>query len=353
MLRGFLVLLSLFSLLPGYLRAQGLQRLKLTPIDLYDEGDFYPHWVDSIGSSGNRIYTSSVQDAFILVLEPDGRVVQTIGKKGAGPGEFVGGVVAFSVFQDRVLALASPKDRFFHFASGEFVGNLKMKPVSNTIFHTGTANTFGFAEDVAVFPAFPGTGRLGFAYDLEGRITPVGELLYGKDDIQRLGKHPLINDTLWTYGDGGWFAVFRYENLIHRYDQNFKLVASFRPENPRLNLIREELANYNSQKLKFPPVLFKDVTFWDGALYLLSQRTLIRMNTDSGHIEASYDFHAEGEGFEEISGKGLNFKSFAILDDGTLVLGPAFVWDHFLLSCKMPSHPKKPVLKNDLARSVR
>jgi len=159
--RSFFIIPLLSVCLSQGVLAQDLQRLKITPIDLYNEGNIYPHWVDSITNDGNRIYTSTVQDPFILVLEPDGRVVKTIGREGKGPGEFSDGIVAMSVYKDHVLALATPRDQLSHFVSGEYVGVVKIKPVAHLSVHTHTANTFAFFEDTAVFQAFPGTAIWG------------------------------------------------------------------------------------------------------------------------------------------------------------------------------------------------
>jgi len=105
----------------------------------------------------------------------------------------------------------------------------------------------------------------------------------------------------------------------------------------------EEVQNYNPQKLKKPPPLFTDVKYRNGALYLLTVKTLMRLNVGTGVIEANYEFHADGEGFERVVGRTLNFKTFTILDDGILILGPAFVWDHFLMSTQLPGYLQKRV----------
>ena len=182
-----------------------------------------------------------------------------------------------------------------------------------------------------MLPAPPQSGHLGFAYDFQGRKTPIGSLIYDKKSIRTLEQNPLANDTLWHYEEPYWFAVLRYANIVLKFDGQFQLVRSFEFEHPRLKLLKEEAWGYDRANFTNPPCLYFDIDFWQGSLYLLLRKTLVQLNPRSGVIERMYTFHGKGPDFRGGSEAELNFRTFAIAENGFAFLGPGIVFGHDLL----------------------
>lgn len=165
--------------------------------------------------------------------------------------------------------------------------------------------------------------------------------MFSRRDATELEENPGLNDTLWVSDGAFLYAVFRYLPLVHKYDANLRLVKSFQLENARLAQLEEQVLGYDRARFSTPPMLFRDVKHGAGDLYLLAPRTLFRIAADSGEIRSVYTFYGTGEDFRNTSKPEaeLNYQTFALLDDGQLLLGPGWLFNHDLWTTYVPDFP--------------
>lgn len=317
-------------------------RVRIEPIDFRISpnltSDEFPHSPRRAVVSGEYIYLSSPQDGFITVMTRNGEVVDFIGRTGNGPGEFGSGLLAITVYGEHLFAVArSAPERMLYFKNGQFVKEVSLH--SNNVSHIGSrANRFAASDSHVVVPAHPGTGHLAFAYRIsDGAKKPLGELVFGRADSRILEKNPGKNDTFWVYGNGSWFAVFRYEPLIFKFDDAFQFVASVQLQHPRVGDIKDEVEDVEEGRFSTPPFLFHDVSYKDGYLYLLARRTLFRVSVKTGRIDRIYTFYGVGVDFEQLeTNMQLTFSFMGLLPDNEIILGPGFIWNHDLWRAKLP-----------------
>jgi len=324
-----------------HLSGQELYRLKVSAVQLIEkEGVDYTHRVDHLMYTGEDLFCGIRNARYLVKMNANAELLANIGRPGGGPGEFASRVLAYSTNGQSVFAVSADKlDHLQHFSSdGRYVGKFPIKPRIWQSYSTGTCNTFGVSADTVVLPAPPQSGHLAYAYDFQGGARPIGDLIFDKRDASQLELNPFLNDTLWVYGDGHWYAVLRFTSLILKYDSDFNMVSSFRLDNPRLTQLKENLDSLDPSRSSVPQAMFRDIKYHQGFLFIMAPKTLIQINAHSGDITAMYTFYGDEEVLsrKEVPHE-LNFKTFALMGKNRLLLGPAWIWDHDLMQVTLPT----------------
>ena len=168
-------------------------------------------------------------------------------------------------------------------------------------------------------------------------LLPVFEPLF--HCASRLERNPFLNDTLWVYGDNHWYAVLRFDALILKFDENFNKINSFNLNNSRLNLLIENLESVDPSKFTTLQALFRDIKYHNGFLYMMAPKTLIRVHPDSGKIASMYSFYKDTKEDTEVREVGGIFKTFAMMENNRVLLGPGWLYDHYLMEVTLPDIP--------------
>ena len=147
-----------------------LERLSLTPLDFKGEDyDHFPRSIEQLENWGDRVYIRSDRDGFVVLVDDEGIIVDAIGGRGAGPGEFRGGILAAAVIGDKVVAMSrGDRDRFSLFLNDVFVNNVPIVPPIYNSLLTCATNCLAFNGEIMVFPTNPRSGHLAFAYAMDG-----------------------------------------------------------------------------------------------------------------------------------------------------------------------------------------
>ncbi len=110
-------------------------------------------------------------------------------------------------------------------------------------------------------------------------------------------------------------------------------------EHPAIQDRYEEVAEFEPKpNFRFSLPLFRDVKIKNGSLFLMAKQALFQVDINTGKVQNLYRFQGKGEPFEE--GSFLNFHTFTLLENGTLILAGVMMWDHDLWYARLPGFPK-------------
>ncbi len=320
------------------LYSQEAYRVLLQPLD-FQEGreEFYLSGIDQIESDGAHLYLRSLRETEIIVITPEGHLVNKFGGKGGHPSEFGDfGVLAMALRDNQLWAIDSERERVRRFVDGIYEHSFRLTSY-NVFFANATANVFAFSEDLVVVPADPNTKHLAAVHRFDGTLVKhVGDHLPFTEDLAR--RVPGIHDTFWLYQNGSWFSIHKFLAVVTRYDADFKRVNQFQVESvsirERLNHIQDFTSN---DKFNVPGALITDVKIHHGDLYLMSGGYLHRVDLQDGTVKSITAFYGTGTEFEEVGPSNVTLFFFAFLDSDKLVLAhPAMLWDHDLWTVNLP-----------------
>jgi len=346
--RGFLkyatlsIFLSIFSGTP-LLQAQTHRRLTIEPIDFQwnDDPEHFPSYIRQIESWGDHIYIRSRVDCFAAKLDVSGKILQTIGSKGQGPGEIAYGILAMAVWDEGLWIVDEARqDRILHFVNGAYQGYIAVD--GGNIFPRGlNSNVFAASPKHIVHPAYPRSGSLAHVYTHDGAmIKSIGQPLINQEkDLPFLRKVPEINDTNWVFDGRRWHGLIVRYPVIYSFDNQFNALGAIDLNTPRINDLRDEILNFEpNEKFNKAIPLFSDFKARDGKLYAMCRGFLHEIDADSGTLRHIYTFMGKGEDFAGTSNQ-LNIHFFTILDNGDLILANAVpAWNHDLW--RVPSFAK-------------
>ena len=312
--------------------AQDLYPLQMSPLPLKDNGnlDLYPRTISSIQTDGANILLRSVGEGRIYVVRPDGVIAGTLGKEGMGPGEFTGGIMSFALNGDHLwVQEAKRRDQVQHIFKGEYQGLVRLDGF-NVRRNAPGANNMVATDEFILVPTHPTTGKLATAYYIDGTQKHVGELIVDRLEVELLKKTPAMNDTHWITDQKYLYCIPKHYPLIIKYSMDLQEVSRFHLDKitPIQLLFQEIVLDFKpGGAVKWALPLFTDVQFFDGSLFLMSQKHLFELDTATGAFKRLYTFPG---GHHDLPEMDLNVLSFAILDNATLVLRGSPGWKHEL-----------------------
>jgi len=335
------LILFLWALLFAANEEPDVHQVSLKPFDLVERADgaAYISGVDQLESDGKRIYIRDAQTPYILVVNADGKLLQMIGGRGGGPGEFRRGPLAMAVDGPALWALSDYGKRANYFENGEHILDFPIRTYNVDV--VGPASkSFAFTNQFVLIPAHPSTKRLAALYGYDGELKRhVGDIL--PINRKELRKNPALNDTLWLRDDQGfWYALFKYRPLMFKFDQAWNQVAAFALAGPEIERRNDEFEVFKpKRKYQRPLYHFTDFKYFRGKLYALSVRALYQFDRKSGRTLGRTYFFGDGAPFAELNleGEPLALMHIAFLEDGTAVLGhSAMPWGHDLWKANLP-----------------
>jgi len=330
MLAPYIVILAFVHLsVPVY-------KVELQPFDLTEteSGAVYLGGVDQLESDGELLYIRDVQSPHILAVDASGRLRQTIGGLGGGPGEFRSNPVAIALRGEALWVLSDGGRRASYFERGEFMLGFAVNSYNITI--GSSANAFDFTNEAVAIPAHPSTGRLAAVYGyggelqrLAGKIAPI--------DPEILRKNPAFNDTMWRRDGDHWYCLFQFRPTLLKFNRDFEQTAAFRLRGPEMEHREEAFEKFEPQGMSsIPPGHFTDIKFYRGDLFVMAPKALYQIDPQSGEtLSRTYFIYRGEEGSRK--GRTVARMTMAFLKDGVVVLGhPALVGNHDLWKVRLP-----------------
>jgi hypothetical protein len=232
--------------------------------------------------------------------------------------------------------------KLMYFRNGEYQKTIPI--YSQGFFAAGASPVFAAHGDTVVLPLTSRTRRLGMAYRLDGSRTEIGTIPFDESWPELLRKNMAMNFTLWTWGDGHWFATFAYFPQILKFNKDFTLVATFDLKHPYVQDAWSDLLEFEPKRTTHRPndILF-DFKFFRGRLFVLAQRFLYEIHPETGALISATRFFGMPPEFEKRTGRAFN--RFAFLEDNTLILSHASFQDYELWQVKnapfLDQNPKK------------
>jgi len=322
--------------------AQDLTTLNVEGMDFFaDSIEGYPHQVDQVRLQNGHLYLRNHIDKAIFISTPAGKIIQTVGQPGRGPGSFSSRLIAFNAYQDEVVVLArNGPYQLFTFKEGSYSSSF---PVNFELFCTdpSSTNPLAVSKSHTVVPAHPKTGHLAFAYDRKGKQTPIGELLFDKRDGKQLQRNRCLNEILWVFNGDHLLGILKYQPIILEFDHEFKLVNSTTIENPRLMQLQERHNDLDISRFSTLPGLFFDLQIHGDSLFLMASQTLFEVDLTTFKIINAFCFRGVGKAFQgKDPSSRFHFPTFALAENGRdLYLGPARNLEADIIVTKLPLSP--------------
>ena len=242
-----------------------------------------------------------------------------------------------SVYRGQIWALDTGKrDRLQLFERNQFSKTLHTDSQQIRLIG-GNSNVFAHNAQHVVFPCHPRTGHLAIAYGADNRRKSVGAILFDREhDLELLRRIPAMNDTLWRYRNGFWYAVFKFQPILLTFDAHFNQVASFHLKSTFLDEKTAETIDFEPEKGRsFAPRIISDFKLTDRHLFLTCQSYLHQFDLKTGSLRRLYTFRRESlkpaEGYP-----GLGFSPFAVTDSGRIFLVGNPDWGHDLWYADLP-----------------
>ena len=315
-------------------------RAEIEPIDLrMEKVQAYFSGAHQIATDGKRLFLRSVTDTEILVAAPDGLILATFGGKGHHPAEFGDiGVIAMAVDGGKVMAIDANfiRARTFNL-DGAYQSSFLIKPYFR-LGHLPTAsNVFAFSDQYTVIPTDQNSGHLAAVYDAKGQFVKyIGELLDlgGGPEFHIPG----INETLWLHEGKHWYAIHKYLAMVTVFDEDFAMVTQYQIQTARAQEMQEYVLGFQpDEHANVPTPILSDAQVWHGDLYILCGGWLHQLSPQDGQVKSVTTFMGKGEAFRDLPVPYVIFYTFAILDNGGLILGHhAQMWDHDLWRAPLP-----------------
>lgn len=268
----------------------------------------------AVRTNGNQIFVAPLSDE-VMLLDKNGRLVKTIGRKGNGPGEYVGPLKNLHI-KDDGLWLTTPT-KVHHYDKGQHQYSFK------TPMHIGfkgyrlssTARTFAVHNDQILLggPSKKGIKQVATLFSKDGEILKsVQDPTLTEDELNGFYKG---KNTLWTFVDNHWYGVYEYIPKLLKYDEDLNFIAAYNLDSPPIRAVLE------IQKDRDRPL----ATFWDFAVHndkilLATQRGLHVFDRDSLKCRAIYLFKTKGDPDTDEFPQYV-MHTFAMLDDGRIILG--------------------------------
>lgn len=232
------------------------------------------------------------------------------------------------------LALINNKNAVFLLENGAFQSYF-----SAAFYHgampTDTTNAFAFSGNRLVLPALPKTGKLAMVLHRNGdRIQDVGEPQAFPPDL--IWPQQSLNATFWVKEGSYWYALFKYQPRILKFNERFRLVAEFPLSGDEINEGEARLHDPSAQDLEYfsysPPPHFSDFKAFRGKLYAMCSGVLLEIDANTGQALQRYYFFGKTQDFGHLpEAQRITLPIFTILDDGSLVLAhPGLLWNHDL-----------------------
>lgn len=307
-------------------------RLELQPLDF--QGDLVDHYIPTISqieSNGTHLFIRSSRHTSILVLDREGRMVETLGGRGEHPMEFgFSGVLAIAVNGKDLWGLDMGRARARHFHEGTYQNSFRLKSF-NTLFTMPTSNVFAFSETQVVIPANARDQGLANVYSYNGDLLgTAGELLPFPEELTR--NVIAMNDAFWLRNGGQWFSIHKFYPIVTTYDDNFQTINQYEIHTPYTSQRLDGIRNFQkTERVNVPNVVFTDAKFHKGDLYLMCMGRLHRIQTATGKVKSITAFYGTGPDFGEVAGKSIYINFFCFLDNGRLIIAhPQMMWNHDL-----------------------
>jgi hypothetical protein len=315
------------------LHAQDAVRLELQPLDFQSaaDGDFHLTGISQIESEGNRIYLRSSREPEIIVISPEGRLIQKIGGKGDHPAEFGHtGVLAMAVKDSLLWGIDIGRGHVRRFENGKYQESFRLASYKYS-YAAVSSNLFAFSGDQIVIPNHPFTKGLATVYNAKGEIIrEVGEPLPFFEELEQ--RIPGINDTLWDFDGKHWYSIHQFAPVVTVYTKDFQLKHQHQIESPVLTEAFVGMQEFHAtENYNRPSPIINDAKMHNDKMYLMSQGCLHQIDPETGRVERLITFYGSGKDFAETTGSNVTLFFFAFLDNGRIVLGhPAMLWNHDL-----------------------
>lgn len=319
--------------------AQNVHILKIHPIDFIGDPKEFPSDVEQMEAYQGQIYLRSKNDSVITVIDKKGNLLTKIGGLGMGPGELSQGALAIGLYRDHLWVQdVNRRSLLQHYVNGKYVGYLLIQDGNLSSYGIGS-NVFAVAEDRIVFPTSPRNKALAEVVFFNGKSQFVGDLLFDQGDEALLRRLPGMNDSYWVYDELRFYSLLRFFPQILVFERDFSLLPGIGITLPLIqNLYEERIINWKPKGPSSKPIpLFYDFKICDDHLYVMASKTFLRINKITGDISDIYRFRGFGPDFSEVDGHFLNFKSFVVLEGGTVILSGAYAWEHDLWYAEIPN----------------
>jgi len=276
-------------------------------------------------ADGKRIYAVGLTDP-IYMLDADGSVIETVGGRGKGPGEY-GLVFGLHARDGRLWALSD--GHLKRYRDGRFEAQHRLRAHDSLLYFARSAsgdNTFEVANNRIVLPfgEAPKRGQIGSVYDLEGRFLQAVE--DPEFDGSVLDLSPWAQKTMWQYHDGLWFCAYMYLPRLAIFDEDFRYQGAVTFDSPVIQEhLSEHLYNPRRERRRKNLGLFLQFQIFEGDAFLSAQRALHRIDPTTGEVRSLIEFKPTGpEAYEDLDDptpRRYAMPFFVILEDRRIVVG--------------------------------
>lgn len=304
------------------------QSLYLEPLDLHDGGEiFYLSSIDQIETSEGRVFVRGLRETTLLEIDERGTVLQKLGRKGEGPGEWGKfGVLALGASGDEVWGI-TPEGRALGYQGGQFSGSFSLPPLAWNI--SLSSNEFALSDQFLVVPALGNAGYLATIYDRKGtKVRDLGEPLAFDDEATTF--NPQLNTTLWTYHNGAYYALFRFYPMLLQVSADFSKIRQIPLDHPDFADAQKGRTNVDDSPQQYHGApLFTDFQVGEDRVWVMSSGALYELDLATGRFLEKTRFIGGSSDFGDVQGKVVDLPRFARLPSGKLLLAhPAHLWDH-------------------------
>ena len=314
--------------------------LRLQPFDFQDRVETLSFSrIDQVSTDGRYLYITSVKSTEVAVLDASGQLVKVFGGRGGHPSELGDtGVYAFCVAGNDTWAIDTNSSRARRFEQGSYLDSFSLKTTNLNDALPG-ATLIAASEEELVLPIRGENDVLARVFDLKGALKQeIGSPLIFDNGTSTF--IPGINDTVWLQHGDSWYSIHRFVPVITRYDRDFEITGMVRFRNRTTEQMERWLEEFvPSDKFSTPPPMITDAQFHRDSLYVLCGKELLKLDEETGVIQASYGFQGEGPDFGPASGQQLMLFSFAILGNRVFLAHPALLWNHDMWFVDLPKTP--------------
>jgi hypothetical protein len=321
------------------LYGQETYRLQVNPLDVKPGKDeVFLSSLGQITTDGQVLYLSGNDRTEIMTVDKRGAILRRIGGKGGHPAEFeYQGVLGFSIRGNTIWGIDMELKRVRSFVDGQYQSSFPLKSFNITRMTPGE-NMFAFSQDFVVIPTNEIPEHLAAVYQTDG--TFVGHVGEPMDFSQMVHKKILgMNDTHWlAYGEN-WISIHKFFPLINIYDSSFGLIDQIQVESKIISHLVDVImeASPDGDRYGIPTPVFSDAQIVRDDLFLMSPGYLHQVDLKQRKVTSITSFFGKGPDFQGIEMPSLTYYLFAILDDGSLILGhPAMLWEHDLWQTSLP-----------------
>ena len=312
------MIVSLFML--SLFLGETLTRIEVVPLDFQHDEKPQTHLkgIQGLSTNGDDLFLLDMYEPGVLQIKANGDFVRRIGGKGKGPGELgYHGSYAFSVHGESVW-IRGDNGFLNYYERGEFV--IGFKPQPTQISPIRASFSFAFDENVVVYQAFPGTGRLAHLYDYGGTNTGgIGKVMPIEDQFLRV--NPALNNTMWSQDDTYFYCLFLFRPVLRIFDKkSHKLVKELIISGPEVEMFEESYFEAKkSTRFTYPLPHFTDFQVHNGDLFLLCDGFLYHLNDKTGELKSRSLIWGKPE-LTGYDGPKLFFPYFAITKGGEVFL---------------------------------